>query len=173
MLAQVVEQYCSMVHLKQKENVASIAGRDWIGVNDMGKRDKNELIIHIMHGYDSLEAPTGESCFGCYMNGKYEIYVADNIPTDQLFHTIAHEYMHYLQDIDGKEFDEKEANDFAWSVFTPCYQQGLKDAREKAIDEFVAEAMKDFTDFDLRRRCPTVTDYKAILRDVAERMKNE
>jgi DNA modification methylase len=37
MLAQVVEQYCSMVHLKQKENVASIAGRDWIGVNDMAR----------------------------------------------------------------------------------------------------------------------------------------
>lgn len=106
-------------------------------------KDKNELIIHIMHGYDSLQAPTGEDCFGCYIHGEYEIYVADNIPTDQLFHTIAHEYMHYLQDIDGKEFDENEANDFAWSVFTPCYQQGKKDLVKSAIERFEKEKNRE------------------------------
>lgn len=105
-------------------------------------KNKDELIIHVMHGYDSLQAPTGEDCFGCYIHGKQEIYIADNIPTDQLFHTIAHEYMHYLQDIEGKEFDEEEANAFAWSVFTPCYQQGIKDGYAKAIEEF-AEQMKE------------------------------
>lgn len=102
-------------------------------------RDKNELIIHVMHGYDTLQAPTGEDCFGCYIHGKHEIYVADNIPTDQLFHTIAHEYMHYLQDIEGKKFDEEEANAFAWSVFTPCYQKGKRDIAEKAIELFKKE----------------------------------
>lgn len=25
---------------------------------------KDELIIHVMHGYDSLEAPTGENALG-------------------------------------------------------------------------------------------------------------
>ena len=102
-------------------------------------RDKNELIIHVMHGYDSLEAPTGEECFGCYLHGDYEIYVADNIPTDQLFHTIAHEYMHYLREIEGLEFDEEQADSFAWSVFTPCYQQGKKDLAEKLIELFEEE----------------------------------
>lgn len=106
-------------------------------------RDKNELIIHIMHGYDSLKAPDGTDCFGCYINGEYEIYVADNIPTDQLFHTIAHEYMHYLQDVEGREFDEEEANAFGFSVFTPCYQQGKKDISEKAIKKFEQEKSRE------------------------------
>jgi hypothetical protein len=102
-------------------------------------KDKNELIIHIMHGYDSLKAPDGTDCFGCYINGEYEIYVADNIPTDQLFHTIAHEYMHYLQDVEGRKFDEEEANAFGFSVFTPCYQQGKKDLAEMTIERFRQE----------------------------------
>jgi hypothetical protein len=106
-------------------------------------KDKNELIIHIMHGYDSLKAPDGTDCFGCYINGEYEIYVADNIPTDQLFHTIAHEYMHYLQDVEGRKFDEEEANAFGFSVFTPCYQQGKKDISEKAIKKFEQEKSRE------------------------------
>ena len=36
------------------------------------KHDKDELIIHVMHGYDSLKAPNGEDCFGCYINREYE-----------------------------------------------------------------------------------------------------
>ena len=107
------------------------------------KHNKEELIIHIMHGYDSLKAPNGEDCFGCYINRQYEIYVADNIPTDQLFHTIAHEYMHYLQDIEGKEFDEKEADEFAWSVFTPCYLQGKRDLEDKIIEKFKSEKNRE------------------------------
>lgn len=105
--------------------------------------DENELIIHVMHGYDSLQAPNGVDCFGCYIDGEYEIYVADNIPTDQLFHTIAHEYMHYLQDIEGREFNEEEADAFAFSVFTPCYQQGIKDLMESAIERFETEKNRE------------------------------
>ena len=106
-------------------------------------RSKDELIIHVMHGYDTLLSPNGVDCFGCYIHGDYEIYVAENIPTDQLFHTIAHEYMHYLQDIEGREFDEKEANDFAWSVFTPYYRQGKTDLMESAIARFEAEKKRE------------------------------
>ena len=89
------------------------------GLCHCGRFEKvEELTIHVMHGYDTVQAPTGEDCFGCYISGKHEIYVADNIPADQFFYTIAHEYMHYLQDIEGREFNEKEADDFAQSVFT-------------------------------------------------------
>lgn len=101
--------------------------------------DKDELIVHIMHGYDSLKAPDGTDCFGCYIEGEYEIYVADAIPSDQLFHTIAHEYMHYLQDIEGRELDEEEANAYGFSVFTPCYREGKKDMVKMAIEKFKAE----------------------------------
>ena len=109
----------------------------------MNDRDSNELIIHVMHGYDSLQAPNGEKCFGCYIKGEYEIYIADNIPTDQLFHTIAHEYMHYLQDIEGREPNEKEADDFGFSLFTPCYQQGIKDSID-VVKKYYDLVSKDY-----------------------------
>lgn len=43
--------------------------------------------------------------------------------------------------------------------------------RNKIIDEFVKEVMREFTVLELHDRCPTVTDCKIILRDVAEKMK--
>lgn len=132
--------------------------------------DKDELIVHIMHGYDSLKAPDGTDCFGCYIEGEYEIYVADAIPSDQLFHTIAHEYMHYLQDIEGRELDEEEANAYGFSVFTPCYREGKKDMVKMAIEKFKAE--KD------REKPYSVTNMLwdkaiSILEDLAKEKENE
>ena len=73
----------------------------------------DELTIHVMHGYDTIESPTGEKCFGCYVQSQNEIYIADGIPINQFFFTLAHEYMHFLQDAEGREFDEEEADAFA------------------------------------------------------------
>ena len=42
--------------------------------------------------------------------------------------------------------------------------------RRKGIDDFVTEAMKKFTEFDLQHGYPTVADCKTILRDLAEQM---
>jgi len=50
------------------------------------------------------------------VQGQNEIYIADGIPRDQFFFTLAHEYMHFLQDAEGREFDEEEADVFANSV---------------------------------------------------------
>ena len=132
--------------------------------------DKDELIVHIMHGYDSLKAPDGTDCFGCYIKEEYEIYVADAIPSDQLFHTIAHEYMHYLQDIEGRELDEEEANAYGFSVFTPCYREGKKDMAKMAIEKFKIE--KD------REKPYSVTNMVwdraiSILKDLAKENKYE
>lgn len=76
------------------------------------KKNKDEFTIHIMHGYDSVESPDGQSGFGCYMKGEYEAYIVDTMPFDQFLQTIAHEYAHYLQDLKGGEFDEWEAEHF-------------------------------------------------------------
>jgi glutathionylspermidine synthase len=51
--------------------------------------------------------------------------------------------MHYLQDVEGRKFDEEEANAFGFSVFTPCYQQGKKDISEKAIKKFEQEKSRE------------------------------
>ena len=48
-----------------------------------------------------------------------------------------------------------------------------KRVRDKAIQKFVTEAMKQFTEFDLKHGYPTVVDCKNILREVAELMKGE
>lgn len=46
-----------------------------------------------------------------------------------------------------------------------------KEVQEKAIDTFTEEAMKQFTEFDLKHGYPTVTDCKIILKEIAEQMK--
>ena len=150
---QVAEEYSNSEIPNMSEKPTSSDGKDTNVRSKFSHRNhdldieashsKDELIIHVMHGYDTLESPDGESCFGCYLHGKHEIYIADNIPTDQLFHTIAHEYMHYLQDIEGREFNEEEADNFAWSVFTPCYQQGKKDLAKDVIEMFESEKNRE------------------------------
>lgn len=50
-------------------------------------------------------------------------------------------------------------------------KQHDKEIRDKVIDKFVKEAMKQYTEFDLKHGYPTITDCKMILKDVAERMK--
>lgn len=102
--------------------------------------DKNELIIHIMHGYDSLEAPDGTKCFGVYLKGENEIYAASDIPDNQLFHTIAHEYCHYLQELENREFDEEEADTYANMLFDT--EDHDKQIRADAIDECI-EALEE------------------------------
>ena len=46
-----------------------------------------------------------------------------------------------------------------------------QESRNKAIDEFKAEAMKQLTDLELKDAWATVSGCKIILRDVAEQMK--
>lgn len=45
------------------------------------------------------------------------------------------------------------------------------DAKNKAIDEFTEEALKRFTELELKDSLATVTYCKTILRDVAEQLK--
>lgn len=109
-------------------------------------KDKNELIIHIMHGYDSLETPDGTKCFGVYLKGKNEIYVASDIPDNQLFHTIAHEYCHYLQELRNREFDEEEADTYANMLFDT-------EDHDKQIREEVIEVITDKIIYPLLDEC--------------------
>lgn len=105
----------------------------------------DELTIHVMHGYDTIESPTGEKCFGCYVQGQNEIYIADGIPREQFFFTLAHEYMHFLQDAEGREFDEKEADVFANSVTRAENAQIAEVITEYLINnkDFVISMIKD------------------------------
>lgn len=52
-----------------------------------------------------------------------------------------------------------------------CRKKCEKDGYNKAIDEFVEEALKQFTEFDLKDGYPTVGGCKGILKEIAEQMK--
>ena len=47
----------------------------------------------------------------------------------------------------------------------------LDEIKNETIDEFVKEALKQLTEFDLKHGYPTVVDCKIILRDTAEKIK--
>ena len=51
------------------------------------------------------------------------------------------------------------------------YQKGYRQGYSKAIDDLVIIAMKQFTDFDLKNRYQSGSDYKVILRNVADQLK--
>ena len=52
------------------------------------------------------------------------------------------------------------------------YQKGYRQGYSKAIDDLVIIAMKQFTDFDLKNRYQSGSDYKVILRNVADQLKD-
>ena len=56
-------------------------------------------------------------------------------------------------------------------TFDNGFNQGEKYGYNKAIDDFTEKVMKKFTELDLKDRCPTVTDCKIILSDMAEELK--
>lgn len=68
--------------------------------------------------------------------------------------------------IDDTNISKRDAHELKCRIVDVVHN-----TRNKAIDEFVEEAMKMFTDFDLKHGYPTVADCKIILRDVAEQMK--
>lgn len=62
-------------------------------------------------------------------------------------------------------------NRYHMNILENNLEEYNEEIRNKAIDEFAEEAMKQFTDFDLEHGYPTVADCKGILMDVAKQMK--
>lgn len=88
-------------------------------LNDKYPTDR-EAYIHIPNGYDTVEV-NGEIAFGVSHipdsdNENYEIWVAGDLPDDYLITTIAHEFAHFLQYVNGESFDEEGAERFANKV---------------------------------------------------------
>ncbi len=79
---------------------------------------KGDCEIMVLYEYDSIEAPDGRMGFGVYVPEEKMIYVAGDIPDAEhtVPQTIAHEYAHFLQDMNGKPYDEEAADLFADDV---------------------------------------------------------
>lgn len=77
-----------------------------------------EVKLSILHNYDCVDSEYG-SGFAVYIPELKTIMLPTEIPdevedfTDFIIHNLAHEYKHFLQDVNGAEFDEDEADKFA------------------------------------------------------------
>ena len=83
--------------------------------------------LSILHNYETVggepeEEQDGETMgFACYMPELRTIMLPTKIPDEVLdldykefiIHNLAHEYKHFLQDINNQKFDEDEADKFA------------------------------------------------------------
>ena len=72
-----------------------------------------------------------------------------------------------MQDLSDEEYCKEKPD---WCPLKENYEQEI---RNKAIEEFVVEAMKQLTELELTDDYPTVTDCKSILFEVVKSMKGE
>ena len=87
---------------------------------------EEEVRVSVLWGYDTCcDDDTGGSGFAVYVPPLRAIMIPSDIPEvilqtqdeelkrDFAIHNFSHEYRHFLQDINGEEFDEQQADDFA------------------------------------------------------------
>lgn len=76
------------------------------------------VYIHVCEGFDSIQEPDTENvAFGMFGNNNDHIYVAGDIPKEQILKTLAHEYKHFIQKYSNEEYSESNAEDFADKIF--------------------------------------------------------
>ena len=97
---------------------------------------KEEVRVSVLWGYDACcDDDTGGSGFAVYVPQLRAIMIPSEIPEailqeqdeelkrDFVIHNFAHEYRHFLQDINSEEFDEQVADDFADKVVKDFWEQ--------------------------------------------------
>ena len=79
---------------------------------------KEKLTVHIAEGYDTIETPQGVG-FGVFVPETLEIFIAGEMPEKEknLIKVLAHEFMHFLQYRDKRQYDEEEADAFAEEIY--------------------------------------------------------
>lgn len=76
-----------------------------------------------------------------------------------------------IKDIRKRSYIDKPLKEIFETIIDEQPTVSEKEILDKAIEEFINEAMKQFTEFDLKHGYPTVTDCKMILQEIAEKMK--
>lgn len=83
---------------------------------------KQNVYIHICEGFDTIQEPNTENvAFGMFGNDNDHIYVAGDIPIEQILKTIAHEYKHFVQKYSSEPYNENEAENFADKIYKEFY----------------------------------------------------
>ena len=99
-----------------------------------------ECEIVILEGYDCIEGPDGNKGFGVYDPEDRTIYVAEDIPEAErtIPHTIAHEYCHFLQDVNKKRYDECKA----LGICTRCRKRKAETGKTKCRNCLDKDALR-------------------------------
>ena len=77
-----------------------------------------ELKLSILHNYDCVNGGD-DTGFAVYIPHLKTIMLPTEVPEEVkdmkefIIYNLAHEYKHFLQDVNSEEFDEDEANKFA------------------------------------------------------------
>lgn len=78
-----------------------------------GMYNTPKIPIYIHWGYKSCIDPSGKAAFGVYCyddnGGKPCIHVAGEIGTTSIISVIAHEFVHHMQRINGRDMNDIEA----------------------------------------------------------------
>lgn len=83
--------------------------------------------VVILPGYPAVEGGDGGYGFGVYDPKQKTMWIAgdpggedipENEKEDVICETIAHEYIHHVQNVEGRSFDESEAEEQAEDIFT-------------------------------------------------------
>lgn len=102
--------------------------------------------------------------------------VGKKLPTDTTLNNmkkpelikLLHVAQHNYDVLNGFYTDAVNVNIGKLNSFT---EEHDKKIRDKVINEFAEEAMKQFTELDLKHGYPIVADCKVVLREVVEQMK--
>lgn len=77
------------------------------------------VTLHLLEDHDSVQGPDGQVGFAAYVPETKDIYLALNIPEPEknVIINLGHEFYHFLQDLNNKEFNEEEAQQFGIHLY--------------------------------------------------------
>lgn len=78
--------------------------------------EQPDVYLHIIEDCDTIQTDQGAG-FGVYNTETKEIYVAGAIEDkEEMLFTIAHEFAHHLQSVEGTGYDEEYADQYAAEI---------------------------------------------------------
>lgn len=72
--------------------------------------------LFVVPNSDSLLTDDGEYCFGMYIPEENRIILAEGVEDEikeSILVTLAHEYYHHIQNYNGEEYNENDADKYA------------------------------------------------------------
>ena len=99
-------------------------------INKLKLTDK-KVKLSILHNYQSVGSSDDNIGFAVYLPEINTIMLPTERPEeladakDFIIHNLAHEYKHFLQDCNGEEFNEDEADKFADDIVERFKKEGI------------------------------------------------